>query len=180
MSVMVVALAVPGYVAYQDPAQLREGVDAITPRLDAPSAVQATASPQQTPQGGRPLGGGTPQASSGESILPAGDSAAPQRDAALVLPTPQAADATRESPSQPAHNAIEPQSPPSKAAGNSKASQAGKNVRQTRSGATGSKQGSSSRKAAKPKASDARTRAKSSNARPAQSTEKTAGSEIMP
>jgi hypothetical protein len=118
----------------------------------------------------------TPQASSGESIMPAQDSASPQREATPVLPMPQA-----DSAPQPAHAANETQSPPPKTTANSKAPQVSKNVRQTRSSAKASKQGSSSRKAvAKPKAADARTRAKSADVRPAEPTEKTAGSELMP
>ena len=161
MAVMLVALAVPGYVAYQDPAQFREGLDAITQRLDAPSAVQPAPSPSPPP-------------------MPVDDPASPQRDAAPVLPTLQVADTTHESQPQPSKTATETQSPTPRAASNSKAPQAGKNVRQTRSSATGSKQGNSSRKVVRPKASDARTRAKSSDARPAESTAKAAGSELMP
>ena len=205
MGVMVVALAVPGYVAYHDPAQFREDLDAIAPKLGTSSAVppaqslSAPGPPQggrpvegrtpeassgattilvagQQSQGGRPLGEGTPQASSGESIMPAQDSASPQREATPVLPMPQA-----DSAPQPAHAANETQSPPPKTTANSKAPQVSKNVRQTRSSAKASKQGSSSRKAvAKPKAADARTRAKSADVRPAEPTEKTAGSELMP
>jgi len=160
MGVMLVALAVPGYIAYQDPAQFREGLDAIAPRSDASSAaVQPTEPPQ---------------------AIPVDDPTAQPRETAPVLPTPQAADATRESQPLPSLATNEAQSPPPKAAGNSKAPQAGKNVRQTRSSPTGSKQGSSSRKVVRPKASDARTRANSSDARPAESTAHAADSELQP
>jgi hypothetical protein len=151
--VMVVALAAPGYLAYQDEAPFREGLDAITPRLDAPSgAVQSTEPPPQA--------------------MPVDDPTARPRETTPVQPTLHDADATRESPSQPAHIAIETPPPPPKAESNSKSPQAGKNVR--------SKQGSSSRKAVKPKAADARNRAKSSDAQPPEPKEKAASSEIMP
>jgi len=212
MGVMLVALAVPGYIAYQDPAQFREGFDAITSRLDAPSEVPPTPSPQPPdagpPQDGRPVGGTTPQAYTAENAMPAADSASPQavsgagppfggtapasvgqtmladitaspqRESALMLLPPHAAATTRESASQLSHTANETQSLAPQAAGSNKAPQTGKNVRQTQSSATSSKQGKSSRKVVKPKASDSRTR--SSGVRRAESTAKTEGLDIQP
>src|SRR4030095_11568937 len=69
MSVMVVALAVPGYIAYHDPAQFREGLAAITPKLGVLSAVPPVPSAAGPPQGERPLEGTTAQASSGETTV---------------------------------------------------------------------------------------------------------------
>lgn len=157
--VTVVALAVPGYLAYQDEAPFREGLDAITPRLDASSAaVQPTEPPQ---------------------AIPVADPTAQPRGTAPVLPMPQDADATREPRSQPTHTANETPSPPPKAESNSKTPQAGKNVQpRVGSSTSGSKQGSSSRKNVKSKPADTRTRAKSSEARPAESTGKAASYEI--
>ena len=68
MVVMLVALAVPAYLAYQDPAQFRERLDAITARFDASSDVQLTPSPHP---------------------VPVDNPASPQRETAPSLPSPQ-------------------------------------------------------------------------------------------
>jgi double zinc ribbon protein len=162
MGVMLIALALPGYIAYQDPAQFRESIEAIAPRSDALSAILQPAEPAQT--------------------MPVDDPTARPPESPPLPPAPQAADATVEPPSQPAEVASETQSPPPKAEVGSKAPQAGQSPGQTRnkSGASGGKQGGSSRKVAKPRASDTRPRAKSAEVRPSAPTEISAGSDVMP
>src|SRR4029078_5115491 len=84
--VMLVALAVPGYLAYQDPAPFRGGLSEITPGLDGTSDVQSTPSPQ---------------------LIPVDSAVSQSSQTAQALQSPQAADAPREPPPAHAHTNIE-------------------------------------------------------------------------
>ena len=171
IAVMLIALAVPAYLAYEDPVQLRQQFDAFTTRFDKPSAL--TQSPQA-------LTADNPASQLGE----AGPAPQSQQGAAVSSGSPFAEAAGNASPSPAASTGSEPQPLPPNASGESKLStpegrattqpQAVKNARQSsvRSSASRSKQSSVSRTAASAKASDARTRTKGSDARRSESKEK--------
>jgi hypothetical protein len=195
MVVMLAAVAVTAYLAYQNPERFRAGVHAITARFDALSDVQLTSSPkpisvdslasqQQKTTAALP----SPQDAAQNSIGPASESNSSRLDAigqsqsppdaSAAAPSPPL-DATRDSQSQSAVTASEPRSPPVKGTLSSaetratSRSQGAKNVRQppVRSSASSSKQANASKKVASPKAADARARAKASDARRSKSKE---------
>ena len=161
--VMVVALAILAYVAYENSAQFRQAIEAITPTLDPSSTAHSTSSSQTIPPN-------APMTGPHEATPLIQDSAGRSREPTV--------DASGDAESQPDNIASEPPPPP-QGAGDSKPStsgaraahlpQAAKTVRKSmeKSSASKSKQSGSSRKPASRELSDARARAKATSPTPA-------------
>jgi hypothetical protein len=174
--VIVFALAVPVYVAYEDPTRFRQAMDAITPRLDGSSDAHSTPSPQTT-----------------SAIAPATgprEPTSPMPDSSVHSPVPNM-EATGPAAAQP-ENAVSELPPPSMAAGEPKPSTSGANSALSpkaaktvhksvaKSSAPKSKKGSASHKPASHMPSDARAHAKTVSPAPAPAFSTSVATTVMP